>query len=465
MKHIIATIVGLMFLSSLYAKGYNIELNVKGEKEKDAYMAIHIGAGRFAIDTARLDKKGKGVFTSDKPLAPGMYLIVIEGAQMADFLVPDTINQNFTISLTAGKSTETLSFTNSPENEAFAEYTRYFMNKQKREMELMKNASLLKEDKAAIASIDAELDSINDVNNKKVEELGKQYPNSLFYNVISAMRPARPRNADLPDSAVELYMYRYYRNHYWDHIALDDKRMQNTPILIPALEGYFNTIIPQIPDTIIAEFDKVMAKTNGNKDMMRFIAGHMFNQYYKSKIMGMESVVVHIIDDYYLTGKIATNDEKFMHGIEEYAGNHRATLIGKKAQNLKMESINGMFESLYDVDAQYTLVYFYEPTCGHCKQETPRINKLYEQYKDKGFAVFGVYTQQNKTEWLNYVAENELNGWINVWDPENSNNYRVTYNVSSVPQMFLLDKDKKIIGRRLDNGALGQMLGHLFKDK
>ena len=78
--------------------------------------------------------------------------------------------------------------------------------------------------------------------------------------------------------------------------------------------------------------------------------------------------------------------------------------------------------------------------------------------------VFAVGTELEIKEWQEYVEKNEL-PWINVSDtPEinknayeylqkgvttlNSLNFRDVYDIYSTPVVFILDKDKKIIGKR-----------------
>ena len=52
-------------------------------------------------------------------------------------------------------------------------------------------------------------------------------------------------------------------------------------------------------------------------------------------------------------------------------------------------------------------------------------------------------------KWKNYIKENELD-WINVADPNLRNNFRHDFDISTTPQIFILDKEKKIIAKRLD---------------
>jgi thiol-disulfide isomerase/thioredoxin len=159
-------------------------------------------------------------------------------------------------------------------------------------------------------------------------------------------------------------------------------------------------MVLQTPDSLIHAVDLVLSKAESDSAMMRFLTAHIFNTYVASKIMGMESVVVHIIDNYYLAGKAPAKDADFLKNIIDYADKRRETLIGKRGSDLKMETVNGGAESLYDIDAPYIVVCFYESSCDHCRQEIPKIYSVFQTFKDKGLAGFCVYTQKDKNDWI-----------------------------------------------------------------
>jgi peroxiredoxin len=449
-------------ISDENTQGYTIGFSIKGEKNKDALLVMHYGTNKYSVDTAKIDQKGNAVFTGDRPLIPGMYLIAIDEGQILDFLISDTVNQKFKVSITKGKYLETLSFQDSPENETFADYSRFLIKRQKRESELSSKIS----DPQLSESINEEIKSLEKQTEEKVAEIKAKFPGSLLESVATAMNTTHPDKNEVPKSSdsAKRYLYEFYKNHYWDKLTLQDKRMQNTPILIPAIDNYFKNMIPVNPDSIIHAVDFLLLKTGNDTAMTRFLAAHFFNNYMASKIMGMENVVIHIIDNYYLSGKIHVKDETFLKKITEYADKNRATLIGKQAQNLKMETVTGSAESLYDIDAPYILVCFYESSCDHCRQEMPKIYKVFQLFKDRGLAGFCVFTQRDKNEWLKFVSENQLTDWINVWDPKNENDFRVSYSVYTVPQVYVLDKNRKIVGRGLESMSLAQLLNHLMKN-
>jgi peroxiredoxin/predicted CopG family antitoxin len=450
-----------MIVTALNAEGYMIDFVIKGEKNKNALLVMYYGTGKYSIDTARIDKKGKAVFTGDKPLVPGMYLIAVDGGQILDFLISDTINQKFTISIKKDKYLESLSFKDSPENEAFADYSRFLLNRQKKENELSSKISGMQSSEA----IDSEIKLLATQTEERVAEIKAKFPGTLLESVAMAMNPLHPDKNDVPKSSdsAKRYLYEFYKDHYWDRLTLTDKRMQNTPILIPAIDNYFKNMVLQIPDSIIRAVDFILEKAESDSAMTQFLAAYVFNHYMGSKIMGMENVVVHMIDNYYLAGKIHSRDEKFTKNIIDYADKRRETLIGKQAKNLKMETVDGKAEALYDIESPYILVCFFEATCDHCRIEMPKIYKVFKDFKDRGLAGFCVYTQKDKNEWVKFISEHQMTDWINAWDPKNENDFRYTYSVYSVPQVYVLDKNRKIVGRGLESVSLAQLLGHLMR--
>src|SRR5690606_10302882 len=96
------------------------------------------------------------------------------------------------------------------------------------------------------------------------------------------------------------------------------------------------------------------------------------------------------------------------------------SLIGKVAPNLRMQDPNGNWHELHKIDADYTVAYFWDPECGHCKKVTPKVKEFHDTFKEElGVGVFAVGTQvaDKRQEWVDFIKDKELD-WINVCDPE-----------------------------------------------
>jgi thiol-disulfide isomerase/thioredoxin len=107
-------------------------------------------------------------------------------------------------------------------------------------------------------------------------------------------------------------------------------------------------------------------------------------------------------------------------------------------------------------------LYFWEPDCGHCKEATPKLKAYYEKAKNDNIEVFAVCTTAEKEKWSKYISDNQLT-WINGWDPKRSSHFDYYFNVQSTPMIYILDKDKKIIAKKLSVENIGSFIENYRK--
>jgi alkyl hydroperoxide reductase subunit AhpC len=94
----------------------------------------------------------------------------------------------------------------------------------------------------------------------------------------------------------------------------------------------------------------------------------------------------------------------------------------------------------------------------------PKLKDLYDKFKSKGVEVYAVDDAVEEQKWLKYIREHNLN-WINVADLQTHNNFRHDYDLTSTPQIFLLDDTKTIIAKRIDVETLGDILQHKIDER
>ncbi len=84
--------------------------------------------------------------------------------------------------------------------------------------------------------------------------------------------------------------------------------------------------------------------------------------------------------------------------------------------------------------------------------------------KEKDVEVISVHvinTIEGKELWVDFVNEHGLYDWINCWSPY-SNDFRKVYNLQSYPQLFILDRDKKIVAKRVTPEQAEQIINNLI---
>jgi thiol-disulfide isomerase/thioredoxin len=184
---------------------------------------------------------------------------------------------------------------------------------------------------------------------------------------------------------------------------------------------------------------------------------YLLNHYERSQIMGLDEVFVELAERYYLSGEAFWAADETIGKLRERVGRIKPNLIGRKAAEMRMTTPEGKTVSLHETKAEYIIVYFYEPSCGHCKVVTPRLNAVYEKYGASGLKIFGVYILGDTEEWSEYIGKHSLD-WINVFDPHNTTNFRHNYDVYSTPTIYILDSGKTIIAKRIGIETVEQML-------
>jgi thiol-disulfide isomerase/thioredoxin len=111
---------------------------------------------------------------------------------------------------------------------------------------------------------------------------------------------------------------------------------------------------------------------------------------------------------------------------------------------------------------KYTLVEFWASWCAPCREESPTLVRLYNEYKDKGFAILSVSIDKSTTQWKNAIRQDGYT-WENVCD---LNGYggptAALYTVTAIPNSFLLDKNGRIIAKNLRGKALESKLAELM---
>jgi thiol-disulfide isomerase/thioredoxin len=447
---------------------YELDFSIEGCPSGTAILAYYYGNKQYIKDSTKIDDKGHFVFKGDKPLDQGIYIAVMPPDNKYFELIVDE-DQQFKMATKHASPIEAMKVTGSDENIRFYDYLR-FLNKQKKKStpftdklaEMQKADSVGYKDKPEFKELQQQMDAIDeevkDFKNKYIED----YPNSLLTKVFRASKdPDIPEPPLLengkPDST---FQWRWFKDHYWDLVDFSDDRIIRTPVFHSRLERFMTKTVMQVPDSVIKEASKLVEKTRKSKELFKYTVFWITSHFETSKQMGMESVFVHMAKSYYMTGQAFWADTATVAKIGDRATKLSYSLIGNTAPNLIMKDTSGVFQILHAIPAEYTIAYFWDPDCGHCKKVTPKVKEFYDQFKKElNIEVYAVTTNTEREDWIKYIKENNLD-WINVEDPEQKTAYKYLYDIYSTPVIYLLDKDKKIIAKRLGAEDLEGFIRH-----
>jgi len=295
-------------------------------------------------------------------------------------------------------------------------------------------------------------------------------PEALFTIILKASKDpdipkVLPKNdKGEPDST---YIYKYYRAHYFDNFDFADERLLHTRFYAQKIKTYWTKVIPQHPDTLIKEAIRIIDLAKPNKETYKYCIWYFTYKAETSNIMGMDAVFVALGKRYYVSGEAYWVNEQVLKNMTKRINTLDRILLGKPAPPMIMQNTDFKLESLYDVKANYTIVLFWDPDCGHCRTEIPRIKKWYDENAEKyGVKVFSVCSDTTVSKWKKSIKEFGIEDWVNVDGPRSiSGNYHDSYDIISTPTLFLLDEKKMILAKRLSDAQITEFIERDFKRK
>ena len=458
--------VSSFVLTKAATKSYKIELSVPQLANQSAYLANYFNGKVYVSDTILLDKKGNGVFTKKKKMPEGVYLVYFSPTRFYDFLIEE--NQQLKIKIDTLKPLNGFDIKGAKQSEAFNEYVRFVSSKRLEQSAIMEKMEAVKHDSVAIKQLQINLDTLNTKVEALQRNIMKVYGDKTFGLLVKGSLPIQ-----LPDSLVKediknesllLRRYTYFKDHYWDNITLSDQRFWRFNYMTQKMDQFLNKVLWQHPDSIINEVVKLIEKSKG-RDTTAFqvMTNNMLNYAASSKIMGMDKLVVLLAEKYYLTDQVTWADSTLLANLRSEVRKNKYNLVGNQAHNLRLEDESRNVSYLYQQQGEFVLLFFFEPSCGHCKETTPKLMDVYKKYKDKGFKVVAFYTQTDKKEWDEFMEKNQMQTWTNVWDPNRESYYWYYYDTSTTPGVYLLDKKWKIIAKKIDMPTLDLILENELK--
>ncbi|MHC1774402.1 MAG: thioredoxin-like domain-containing protein [Lentimicrobium sp.] len=445
----------------LYAqKGYRINIQVQGLNDSLILLANYNGDKQFVTDTAYKAKGPGYTFSGDKTLPEGMYFIAgANKAKLFDFIVSG--KQEFTLTAEKEKLPASLSSKNSPENQLFFDYIKFLSDKQKQQSELVEIKKRSAPGSDTSIMVDDRIELLNKEVKGYISEIINSYPGSFLSLFLNSMKePEIPPTPVLengrPDST---FNYRYFKAHFWDNIDLSDDRLVRTPFLHSKVEQYLTKLTPPTPDSLILAIDKLFSMAGNNQETFKYLMWYLTVKYESSEIMGYDAIFVHLVDTYYTDPKMGWMNATVKENLIKRAKVLKPLLIGQPAPQMILYDTLQKPVSLYKAKAEYTLIYFWDPDCSHCKKETPMLKDFYEKNRlHYDLEVYAVCMDTSWKEMKNYILKNQTK-WINVNGFYSMTaDFREVYDVHSSPVMYLLDRNKVIIAKRV---LTEQMMGIL----
>ncbi len=455
--------------------GHDISITLTPAKNQKVYLGCYYGKGKAIMDSCQLDAQCKGHFKGAKKLIGGIYFVVSQAYSIQfEVLVGD--QQNFNI---VGDTTQKDKFeiTGSADNDLFKVYSK----KTSEIGTVINNLSgTLKDAKTAEDSskIRKEMKAKNDDLTKVRDDIINNSPNTLMSALLAAMR--RPEAPEIPvdpitKKADSSYPYHFVKDHYWDDVVFADERLLRTPFFEPKIDEYLKYYVSPEADSIIPEIKFMLLSARDSKEMYAYLLTKFTNKYLNPEFMGQDKVFVHLFTDYYLHGDTTLLDSKSKKTIIDRGYSMMLNQLGSVAPPLDLTDTTGKVISLYSIKAKFTIFAYWDPTCGHCRQEIPVLDSIYRaKWKDLGIKVYSTISKDDLLpELKKFIQEKNLpKDWFYTYETKAAKeatekagvpNFRQGYDLNKTPIFYLLDADKRITGKNLTIHQIDDLISKKIK--
>lgn len=489
---LILSILLVAFTSLTY--GQKLRIKITGEKDTTVHLVKYNGSKLFYADTAEM-KGGVVEFDGSKQI-PGLLAVLLPGQKLVQFIHNKEIVD---IETTGPDYPANMKVKKSEENRIFNDYVHYITTKKELAQQYSTQMAGLQKTDAKYSDLENKIKVINDEVVAYQKNIVATHPTKLVGKMVKMTMdieiPEAPKDAkgNIIDSN---FRYHYFRDHYFDNVDFSEDGLVNTPIFGSKVDYFFgNKMLVQHWDTILKYTYRIVDQLNPKSKAFEYIVSNVTSTFGKSNQMGMDKVYVMMADKYYCSKNAEGKSPAFwmtedkLEDLCEKIATQKHLVMGVKAPNIILpDTVETSFDKLnwvnmHKIDAEYTILYFWESDCGHCKKITPKLSELYnKKLKDRNIEVVGIgkATGEHYKKWKDYIKKNNLN-FINigVTEPvlkialENPNllipryttleslNISSTYDIFSTPRIFVLDKDKKFIAKQISISQLEDMMDRL----
>lgn len=452
LRYLVLILLVSVSISSLQAqKGLRIEGKIANAKPTMLVLAQYFGGELMPVDTAIIGNDGRVIWEDKEGIPAGMCRILGIGRGM-DIVVADS--QRFSFEADMKDPIASIRFQNSPENTLFFNYQREVRTRYQRALSYRQQMGI-KDDNDPRWKM--RFQELNEEIKKHVDSLHRKYPQSFAVHFLKSYQ--EPKLPVLPlkvlsakDSA---YLQSYAREHFFDNSFLSDERMVYTPTVPMRFERLLK-MIPLLPkEEQLKLIEKTIQQTNGTVELRKYMVGQFAQQFELTPSASLDEAYQLVIQKY-VSGEPDLWDASMLQKVKEVSEIKAKLAVGNTFPALMLTDLKESNQALMAVKSDFTILYFYDPGCAHCRETTPKLTALADKYADK-MQVYAVSLDADVNVLKKFTEEFNTQRFINVRDTTRKLEF-YTLGVFNYPTIYLLDRDKKIVARWLSVEQLASYL-------
>lgn len=444
---------------------YQITLKIKGGKDTVMFMGHYQGKGNVVVDTAKIDKKGRFVFEQrDRVLEPGLYFFANNKGNYVEFVVYKE-KPFFTFETEERDWTSCMQVKGSAQNSFFFDFHR----QDNRVNEELDRQSLLLDSVAFDAYRRTALMRLDSIK----REMIARDPRMFLSKMMTCTREVEVPMVDAQgDSLTEPQLRYYYMTHYFDNMSFEDDALLRTPraVFADRVMRYFDRYLKYAePDTICFYTDLFLNRAKQVPKIYQWALITLTQKYLQSNVMVHDAVYVHLVKKYYAAEDNTWSSPSSIESELTRANKWERLLVGKEAPELILYDTLRVPHSLHALPNRWKLLVFWSPSCGHCKHIIPAIYDVFTRkhatYDLGVYAILSEPDDKTRQEWKQFLKEHEMDSptWVNLDGGEANIDWHDVYDVTSTPQLYLLDEHNIIRAKKFTDSNFEAILEALCK--
>ena len=422
-------------------QNHKISGTIPGLKNKEVYLMKMVAENRAIIDTASTDLTGSFIFELPNIFPIGQYAIVSGPNQLIELLYN---NEDIRFVSTGANSNDQVQIVESVENKIYYDYLyTKGMTLYKTDLlgPLLQNYPV---NDPFYQQVIKQFNLLKENLNIRVETLVEQNPETFAAQVIQTDKPL------LPDPSLNAKQQSVFlRTHYFDETSFTDTLLTRTNILSSKIVGYLslfqenNMTKEQLEDNLLIALDTVLIKAAANQQVYEYVIDFLISGF---QAIGFEKGLEYVAKHNQL-GQFCVNTERKKE-LENKIDLINKLAIGRTAPDFETVDLKGKIVRLSDIGSEKTALIFWASWCPHCDEILPEINKLYNPKNKRDLEIVAVSIDDSRNEVEAAIEKNGYGSWINIAELQGWDGKIIEeYGVAATPTIFILDKNKTIIGK------------------
>ncbi|MCD8102908.1 MAG: DUF5106 domain-containing protein [Alistipes sp.] len=265
--------------------------------------------------------------------------------------------------------------------------------------------------------------------------------------------PQKIRIPDIPSVLVtDQEKAEYLAVHYWDNFDFADTTYIDLPdITEQAFVDYLMLLGVVQPEVARRGIDVVISRSADTRAIYEHFTD-LFEKYLDdpNSPFRNEELYIPVLESIIASPKVEELDKLRPQAQLTAAMKNR---LGTRAADFTVTDAAGRKIRLYDIDADYTLVYFNNPDCNYCEEVTRTIREsgsmLMPLVRQGVLKIIAVYPDEDLTAWRNHL-DDMPSEWLRTYDATLGIRNGQTYDLRAIPSLYLLDRDKTVLMKDVD---------------